>query len=140
MSSNWAFNLDMLAQNGVLDYDAASFIMGQPPRYVGSPDKIPPFVSGIPTSNALNQPNKDEFKKQNDTNIVHTPVWKKWAFGLIMTGALVFGGYKFKSKLIPMIKVIPSKFKLSSIKNFFVNKAKSIGNFFKNLKTKTKKP
>ena len=29
--SNWAYNLDMLAQNGVLDYDAPSYITGQAP-------------------------------------------------------------------------------------------------------------
>lgn len=35
--SNWATNLDMLAQEGVISFDAPSFVMGQKPRYVGNP-------------------------------------------------------------------------------------------------------
>lgn len=46
MTYNWAANLDMLAQNGVLDYDAPSYITGQKPRYVGSPDIIPSPYGG----------------------------------------------------------------------------------------------
>ena len=49
MTYNWAANLDMLAQNGVLDYDAPSYITGQKPRYVGSPDIIPsPYGGAVP--------------------------------------------------------------------------------------------
>ena len=49
MSCNWAGNLDMLAQNGVIDFDAASYIMGQPLRYVGNPAHPNPFNGQPPT-------------------------------------------------------------------------------------------
>lgn len=120
MVSNWVYNLDMLAQNGILDYDAASYIMGVPPRY-GYPYNIP---------QSPNQPKTDEFRKKNNKNIVNPSVSKKWALGLISAGILIFGGMKFKSKLAS-VKTVFSKFKLSSVKDFFVNSAKSIGKFFK---------
>ena len=45
MTTNWAYNLDMLAQNNVLDFDAPAFVMGQNPRYIGSPSRPPsPYV------------------------------------------------------------------------------------------------
>ena len=65
---NWANNLDMLAQNGVLDYDAASHIMGQPPRYVGNPVMPSPFAGQPPVAPNIQQPEIDEFKPSKDKN------------------------------------------------------------------------
>lgn len=64
--NNWAYNLDMLAQNGVLDFDAPSFIMGQAPRYVGAPSAPPSPYVGPPyiATPQLQQPEFDEFKKE----------------------------------------------------------------------------
>ena len=53
MSCNWAGSLDMLAQNGVIDFDAASYIMGQPLRYVGNPAHPNPFNGQPPTMTNL---------------------------------------------------------------------------------------
>ena len=130
MSCNWAGNLDMLAQNGVIDFDAASYIMGQPLRYVGNPTNPSPFNGQPPTMTNLNQPKIDEFKINNQQNQEgqpsSIPTWKKVAFG-----ALAIGGYKFRAKLVPFIKKQFGKINLKNAKNFIINKSKSIGGFFK---------
>lgn len=124
MTYNWATNLDMLAQNGVLDYDAPSYITGQKPRYVGSPSVIPSPYAG-PASNPkipyLREPDVDEFlhEKPDKRDIVANPSWKKWVFGLVAAGALVFGGIKFKSKILPAIKKLPQTLKFDKVADFF---------------------
>lgn len=132
MSCNWAGSLDMLAQNGVIDFDAASYIMGQPLRYVGNPAHPNPFNGQPPTMTNLQQPNIDEFKPQTDKDkSPKLPMWKKLAFAAIAVGGLAIGGYKFRAKLIPFIKKQFGKINLTNAKNFIVNKSKSIGGFFK---------
>lgn len=124
MTYNWATNLDMLAQNGVLDYDAPSYVTGQKPRYVGSPSVIPSPYAG-PASNPkipyLREPDVDEFlhEKPDKRDIVANPSWKKWVFGLVAAGALVFGGIKFKSKILPAIKKLPQTLKFDKVADFF---------------------
>ena len=56
--NNWAYNLDMLAQNNVLDFDAPSFITDQAPRYIGAPSAPPsPYIGPpLPNAPALKQP------------------------------------------------------------------------------------
>lgn len=46
MSSNWVSNLDMLAAGGVVDFDAAAYLLDQPARYVGNPQ-----IEGLPLEN-----------------------------------------------------------------------------------------
>ena len=124
---NWANNLDMLAQNGVLDYDAASYIMGQPPRYVGNPVMPSPFAGQPPVAPNMQQPEIDEFKPSKDKNdIVKNPSWKKWAFALITASAFVFGGWKFKSKFLPFIRK-----NLLKTKSFIQNNWNKLINVFK---------
>ena len=132
MSCNWAGNLDMLAQNGVIDFDAASYIMGQPLRYVGNPSHPSPFNGQPPTMTNLNQPKIDEFNMNSDKKDVAKPSsWKKWAFGALALGGLIFGGFKLKSKLIPWAKNAWNKVGLKSVGNWISKKTKSVGNFFK---------
>ena len=132
MSCNWAGNLDMLAQNGVIDFDAASYIMGQPLRYVGNPSHPSPFNGQPPTMTNLNQPKIDEFNMNSDKKDVAKPSsWKKWAFGALALGGLIFGGFKLKSKLIPWAKNTWNKVGLKSVGNWISKKTKSVGNFFK---------
>lgn len=113
--SNWATNLDMLAQEGVISFDAPSFVMGQKPRYVGNPklQQMQPFLGPVPDAPLINQPQPiiDEFKQSGDNNknYVKNPAWKKWLFGAVSVAALIFGGYKFKKTLIPFFKNIGSK-------------------------------
>lgn len=123
---SWTTDLDMLAQNGVIGFDAPAFVMGQKPRYVGNPQAVRPFVGQIPEAPLINQsqPMADEFKPSNDKNYVKNPTWKKWLFGIAATTALVVGGFKFKKTLIPWVK--------KSCKNFSLkNMGKSIGDSFK---------
>ena len=70
MSLGWADNLDMLAQNGVLDFDAPAYITGQTPRYVGGLSSQPsPFVGPMPNNQNLQQPKVDEFSyEKKDAN------------------------------------------------------------------------
>ena len=134
MSLGWADNLDMLAQNGVLVFDAPAYITGQKPRYVGGLSSQPsPFVGPMPNNQNLQQPKVDEFSYENKDkkDIVSNPAWKKWGFGLVAAGALIFGGYKFKSKLIPWVKNAYKKISFKSVKDFVVDKSKKVGKFFK---------
>lgn len=139
MTYNWATNLDMLAQNGVLDYDAPSYITGQKPRYVGSPSVIPSPYAG-PASNPkipyLREPDVDEFlhEKPDKRDIVANPSWKKWVFGLVAAGALVFGGIKFKSKILPAIKKLPQTLKFDKVADFFKNGWNKFTGLFKSKK------
>lgn len=164
MSSNWANNLDMLAQNGVIDFDGASFVTGQAPRYVGRPSMPPsPYVGPpIPSAPALSQPEIDEFQKQKnklpkaeekDNDLIKNSSWKKWTFGILATGGLIFAGFKAKSiyKWVKdFIKNPSSKlnFNWKDVKDNTSKKWKSFKTFcsdgwdkFKNLfKSKTPKP
>ncbi len=142
MTANWAYNLDMLAQNGVLDFDAPSFVMGQAPRYVGRPSLPPsPYATGIPPAPALNQPEIDEFKpqkqkapkrEQNDDSIIHNPSWKKWAFGALAIGGLVLLGFKYKA-IWNWVRngwsKLSSNLKWSNVKTFCSNKWNAFTNF-----------
>lgn len=132
MSANWVANLDMLAQNGVIDFDAPAYVLGQAPRYVGNPKVVPPFIGQMPNAPLINQPQpiNDEFMPSDkNKNYVKNPLWKKLLFGAVTAGALIFGGYKLKNKFVPGMKKM--------FKNFSIKKTgKSIGDFFKNGWTK----
>ncbi len=167
MSANWAYNLDLLAQNNVLDFDGAAFVTGQAPRYVGRPAMPPsPYVGQVPPAPALKQPEVDEFKQEktklpkqeekNENEIVKNPSWKKWAFGAIALGGIIFAAFKaksaynwvkdlFKGKKFKG-KKLSNKFKWSNIKDYASKKWDKVKDFsgkqwnkFKNL-FKSKKP
>ncbi len=96
MSGIWAHDLDMLAQAGVLNFDAPSYIMGQPARYVGNPTMQNPFSQDYQPK-LKDQPQIDELQKQGtDKNVVDTPIWKKVLFGTLAVAGLIFVGYKCK--------------------------------------------
>lgn len=135
--AHWADNLDMLAQSGVLDFDAPAYVTGQPPRYVGSIAYTPsPFVGPMPQTKNLQQPQIDEFKPSNDkNNFVKNPSWKKWLFGILSAGLLIFGGFKFKSKLLPWLKNLPQKLKLNKIGDFFKSGWEKFTGLFKSKKS-----
>lgn len=137
MSLGWASDLDMLAQNGILDFDAPAYITGQTPRYVGGLSYQPsPFVGPMPNNQNLQQPKVDEFNYENKDkkDIVSNPAWKKWAFGLVAAGALIFGGIKFKSKILPAIKKLPKTLKLDKVADFFKNGWNKFTGLFKSKK------
>ena len=133
MSCNWAGNLDMLAQNGVIDFDAASYVMGQKPRYVGNPAHPNPFNGQTPSIPNLQQPEIDEFRPQGQSQDKSSklPLWKKIAFGVLVVGTLGFGIYKFKS-IGSWCKKLIGKINFKNVKDFISNSATSVGKFFKN--------
>lgn len=155
MSNNWAFNLDMLAQNGVLDFDGASFVMNQAPRYIGRPCFPPsPYAGPIPPAPQLNQPQVDEFKpekqqlpkeEKKDDDYIKNPAWKKWVFGILAVGGLILLGFKAKSmykwvKDLLSGKKFKGKFKWSNVKTYVSDKWKDFSKWsskqwksFKNL-------
>ena len=126
MAIGWANNLDLLAQSGVLDFDAPAYVLGQPPRYVGNPGPVTPLVDNPPRVPGFEQPKVDEFKPSKNNNLVKTPAWKKWLFGLVAAGALIFTGFKFKSTIVPFFKNAPEK-----VGNFFSKGWKKFTGLFK---------
>jgi len=99
MSQNWVTNLDMCANYGIIDYDAASYLRNQPPRYMGSPQ----FRVNYPTDNfygnaPVQRPTTDNprnGKLKTDPN--KNPVWKRALFGAVVLASLIFGGYKLRN-------------------------------------------
>jgi hypothetical protein len=140
MSANWANSLDMLAQNGVLDFDAPSFVTGQAPRYVGAPSAPPsPYVGPpLPSAPALKQPEIDEFHKEKnkipknqdkDNDYIKNPSWKKWLFGAVAIGAIGLGIWKFNSAS-KWVKNKLNNISWKSTKQFFKDKGKTVKKFF----------
>ena len=139
--NNWAYNLDMLAQNGVLDFDAPSFITGQAPRYVGAPSAPPSPYVGPPyiATPQLQQPEVDEFKKEKtklppqegqDKTYVKNPTWKKVLFGAIALTTIGVGIWKGKA-IGRWVKNAYNNLSWQKTKDFFVDKGKTFGNWVK---------
>ena len=96
MSSNWVSNLDMLAAGGVVDFDAAAYLLDQPARYVGNPQ-----IEGLPLENPSllpqgvklkDVPQMDEYSGSNKKPSASTS-WKKWAFGGLVTTLIGAGAF-----------------------------------------------
>jgi hypothetical protein len=89
MDTGWVNALDACAAAGIIEYDAPADILGQKPRYVGSPK-----ASEIPTKlltddvKIKTSPETDEFQTQ-DSTLVKNPKWKKVLFGVLALGAIV---------------------------------------------------
>ena len=92
MGSNWINNLDNCAAGGILDFDAAAFLMDQPGRYVGHPgmEKLPPPIQHLllpPGVKMKGQLNQDQFN--SNSGFIENPTWKKVLFGLLAIGGTV---------------------------------------------------
>ena len=109
MSENWVSSVDMLADAGIINFDAAAYVTGTPARFVGRPNT--PVYNLPPLSQ---QPQQDSFQSNNkDNSIVKNPLWKKVLFGILAIGGITWGCYK----LSKMSKSINNWF--SSITKFF---------------------
>lgn len=124
LPSNVTSNLDYLANLGILDFDAASYIAGTRPRYVGSPGRdIPPVVYTTLDGTNLKQPAYDNFNGK----VSQTPLWKKFLFGALAIGGMFFWG--------PQLVKLCRNLKLPSFKNLFSrgkNSAKNLHQQAKN--------
>lgn len=94
MEPNWVTSLDMLAMNNVIDFDAAAFLHGTQPRYVGNPlYRVPQMASQMPPM--------DTFDGSKDHGLsIDNPTWKKVLFGGVALATLIFGGYKLKNSKV----------------------------------------
>ena len=129
-------NLDNLAREGIIDFDATAFVTGTKPRYVGNPSYSQlslPDMSAVDTSN-LKQPVKDEMVYTKESgNVSKNPLWKKILFGAVTGGLLIFGGYKlYKAK--PLKNLFSQKIPnlITKIGGSVKNACKSAGSFIKN--------
>ena len=93
--SQWVNALDACAAAGILDYDAPAAILGQPPRYMGSPQFEAPLLP--PGTKMHQQPNSDELDRSS--NLVKNPTWKKWLMGAItVIGAIALTTWAIANK------------------------------------------
>lgn len=113
MSSNWVSSVDMLADAGIVGFDAAAYVTDRPARFVGSP-QYP--ITQMPPLNLAPLP-KDEYQSTTtDKSIVKNPSWKKILFGI-----LAFGGIIWSAK------------KISNAPAIIKNAGTKIADFFKNI-------
>ncbi len=96
MSQNWVNSLDMLAANGVLDYDGAAYLRGTPPRYIGIPTfRTHPQPPRPDMVVMRGQPEADTYSPA-EKPLLNNPTWKKILFVGVAGAALAFGGMKLK--------------------------------------------
>lgn len=134
-------NLDNLAREGIIDFDATAFVTGTKPRYVGNPSysQLPlPDMSDVDTAK-LQQPTKDEMIYSKESGKVSkNPLWKKLLFGAVAGGLLIFGGYKlYKAK--PFKNLFSQKIPdlIDKCGNSIKNGCKNAGSFIKNFAQNT---
>jgi hypothetical protein len=121
MSTNWINALDNCAASGVLDFDAAAWLLDQPQRFVGNPgmESLPPIRQPLllpPGIKMQGQLNQDQFN--SESGFIKNPTWKKVLFGALAIGGTIAGVFALK------------KFKIGS-------KCKNVGDIFKTIARKT---
>lgn len=98
MGSNWINALDNCAAGGVLDFDAAAWLLDQPERFVGNPklEGLPPIQQPLlpPGIKMKGQINSDQF--DSNPSLVQNPTWKKVLFGALAIGGTIAGIFAFK--------------------------------------------
>lgn len=126
---NVVSDLDRLASEGVIDFDAAALLTGAQPRYVGNPHipMLPPTEVPI-NSGQFNAPKADTYIDPK-TGLPKTqieksgnPAWKKILFAGLVIAASAFGISKLKG-----------------VKNFLKNKNISTPQFIKDVWSVVKK-
>lgn len=155
MEPNWVMALDNLAAGGVIDFDAAAFLLDKPARFVGHPsmESLPlGNFEYLPKGTKLKDvPKIDVYQHPEDGDFIHNPAWKKVLTGTILgTAALGLGlGILSKSGKLPFkmpkiasmpkIKFPKLKFPKTNIPKIKLPKIKNIGTSIKNLCGKTAK-
>jgi hypothetical protein len=79
INTGWTYDVDVLAQNGIIDHDAAAYLLNTPARFAGpNPAVIPPLM-----------PQKsDQFVRSNPQTI---PTWKKVLTAGLVAALAIFG-------------------------------------------------
>ncbi|MFA7659263.1 MAG: hypothetical protein WCY19_07500 [Candidatus Gastranaerophilaceae bacterium] len=150
-------SLDNLAKNGVINFDADSYIKGVPPRYVGDPDGYVglPFEQPLPamqgTGQLSGQPSKDAFVKHDEVKTSATD-WKKALMGVILAGLATFGVLKAgkiyknrkatkaaKAKPAPTAAPAAAQNPTTDKKKFFKGASEKVSKFFKSVPEKWSK-
>ena len=103
--------LDLLASNGVIDFDAGAYMMGTTPRYVGNPSlgtelPLDRPLPAWPVYKLPAQPSADAFISK-DTTVIKEKSWKNALAGVIVAGLAIFTGLKLKSKISALFKKKP---------------------------------
>lgn len=108
MNSDWVTSVDMLADAGIVNFDAAAYVTGAPARFIGSPQypiyNIPPLAMPI---------QKDSYQS-SDTSIVKTPAWKKVLLAALLSEELCGAFRKLKKRprwLRTLLKNLPGLLK-----------------------------
>lgn len=113
--TNWITPLDACAAGGVLDYDAAAYLIDQPARFVGHPQ-----LESLPSTETplLLPPNtkiKGELKEDcfgAPSSLINNPSWKKWLFGGLIAGGI---GFLALGKLGKLGKIFKPKAATASV-------------------------
>lgn len=86
-----------LMNENIINFETATSVTDQTPVIKQS---LLPTGSGIKL-----QPEKDEFSKQKDSlTVIKNPLWKKLLYTGLVTGCIIWGGFKLKNKIIPFFK------------------------------------
>ena len=126
MGSNWVNALDNCAAGGVLDFDAAAWLIDQPQRFVGSPsmEALPPIRQPLllpPGIKMKGQLKEDQFSAES--GFVQNPTWKKVLFGALAIGTTIAG--------VITLKKLHLGSKLGKVGKLFKSIAKRTWNFIK---------
>lgn len=89
--------VNTLFNEGIIGFDAATTVIGRAPEMESN---LLPYDIKM-----KQQPQKDAYSKEDKSlTIVNNPTWKKVLLGAITIAGLAYGGYKFKSSLLPLIQ------------------------------------
>lgn len=136
MSADWVTSVDMLADAGIINFDAAAYVTGSKPRYIGNLprpiDQMPSLNLGLP-DDVLSPLQADVYNPLASNNSpagnnspVKNPAWKKMLFGALSIGGIIWGIKTLSKNPVKALNAGGGK-----VKTFFVNSWNSFAGIFK---------